>query len=263
MYANHIGLFALYHTFKCDGSHTHATVCNKELAAAAHYTRTLQRAIVETVATARRRHRQGVHTGNGFHTYVVNCKGYDLDDPTIPRTSDGAIIRPPEAGLGCEACADKRNSDDPWHARNPKTCRWHDKDPHSFIPKKCRFAIPKLLPYPQPAPAPAPAPAEPPQPRAPGSAPGSSSDHLRQAGGRGDARTGSTVVGSDGQQRVVGGRGRMETPAPPPPPPSQPATAQRTPELPDWSRFDVQLSLQALRSPDPYTVRKKSFVSYI
>eukprot|EP00959_Pyramimonas_sp_CCMP1952_P107154 2240249-Pyramimonas_sp.AAC.1 len=37
---------------------------------------------------------------------VANVRGYDLDDPTIPRQPDGSITRPPSGGLGCLACAD-------------------------------------------------------------------------------------------------------------------------------------------------------------
>eukprot|EP00959_Pyramimonas_sp_CCMP1952_P428109 8966162-Pyramimonas_sp.AAC.1 len=37
---------------------------------------------------------------------VTNVRGYDLDDPTIPRQPDGSITRPPSGGLGCPACAD-------------------------------------------------------------------------------------------------------------------------------------------------------------
>ena len=98
-------------------------------------------------------------------------------------------------------------------------------------------------------------PPRPPQPRAPAPAAGHSDDHLRRAGGRGDARSGSAVVGPDGQQRVVGSRGRMEAPTVPPPP--APHAAPGPPRLPDWSRFDVQMSLQNLRSYDPANVRRE------
>eukprot|EP00959_Pyramimonas_sp_CCMP1952_P099739 2085547-Pyramimonas_sp.AAC.1 len=38
-----------------------------------------------------------------------NVRGYDLDDPTIPRQPDGFIARPLSGGLGCLACADNVN----------------------------------------------------------------------------------------------------------------------------------------------------------
>eukprot|EP00959_Pyramimonas_sp_CCMP1952_P410851 8610177-Pyramimonas_sp.AAC.1 len=32
---------------------------------------------------------------------VTSVRGYDLDDPTIPRQPDGSITGPPSEGLGC------------------------------------------------------------------------------------------------------------------------------------------------------------------
>eukprot|EP00959_Pyramimonas_sp_CCMP1952_P298229 6237959-Pyramimonas_sp.AAC.1 len=37
---------------------------------------------------------------------VTSVRGYELDDPNIPRQPDGSITRPPSGGLGCPARAD-------------------------------------------------------------------------------------------------------------------------------------------------------------
>ena len=53
--------------------------------------------------------------------------GFDLTDPNVPGASTGAIIRPPQGGLGCMACAGNIAMTSPSRTRNPKTCRWYDK----------------------------------------------------------------------------------------------------------------------------------------
>eukprot|EP00959_Pyramimonas_sp_CCMP1952_P306565 6415931-Pyramimonas_sp.AAC.1 len=63
---------------------------------------------------------------------VTNARGYDLNDPTIPRQPDGSITGPPAGGLGCPACADDANMHSPSHDRNPKHCRWHDKEDYHW-----------------------------------------------------------------------------------------------------------------------------------
>ena len=122
MYANHPALLDPFNKYKCDGSHYHSQVCNKELAAAAQYTHNMQNAIVSAVAAASKLHRSG-NRPRGEPIYVINCKGFDLDDPTIPRHSSGVlknkIIRQPERGFGCSACADKKDKYHPSHDRNP------------------------------------------------------------------------------------------------------------------------------------------------
>ena len=168
----------------------------------------MQNAIVSSVAAAAKLYKSDTWSrngsGNGNHAYVINCKGFDLDDPTLPRRSSGPdqgkIMRPAERGYGCPACMDKDDKYHPQHNRDPRQCRWFDESPiyweclackkslqrnpkgtvqHSLIPGKCKFAVPRLLPpdhgqprdEPQPAPMPAtaasPTPAGPPQPRAP------------------------------------------------------------------------------------------------
>eukprot|EP00959_Pyramimonas_sp_CCMP1952_P224601 4696402-Pyramimonas_sp.AAC.1 len=53
---------------------------------------------------------------------VTSVRGYDLDNPTVPRQPDGSIARPPSGGLGCPACADNVNMRSPSHDRNPRRC---------------------------------------------------------------------------------------------------------------------------------------------
>eukprot|EP00959_Pyramimonas_sp_CCMP1952_P329304 6894140-Pyramimonas_sp.AAC.1 len=95
---------------------------------------------------------------------VANVTGCDLDDPTLPRQPDGSIARPPSGGLGCPACADDVNVRSPSHDRNPKHCRWCDKEDyhwecrsckknygqnepgHVLTPCKCKFGKPWKLP---------------------------------------------------------------------------------------------------------------------
>eukprot|EP00959_Pyramimonas_sp_CCMP1952_P000301 5985-Pyramimonas_sp.AAC.1 len=44
---------------------------------------------------------------------VTSARGFDLDDPLIPRQPDGPTTRPPAGGLGCSACADNVNMRSP------------------------------------------------------------------------------------------------------------------------------------------------------
>ena len=81
-----------------------------------------------------------------------------------PISSNGVIVRPPDGGFGRGARADKVYQKSPSHDRNPKQCRWYDKEDHHWechrckmnygrnkpghllIPGKCRFAKPWQLP---------------------------------------------------------------------------------------------------------------------
>eukprot|EP00959_Pyramimonas_sp_CCMP1952_P119143 2490909-Pyramimonas_sp.AAC.1 len=63
---------------------------------------------------------------------VINVRGFDVNGPTIPRQPGGSITRPPSGGLGCPACADNVNMRSPSHDRNPKHCRWYDKEDYHW-----------------------------------------------------------------------------------------------------------------------------------
>ena len=121
----------------------------------------------------------------------------------------------------------------------------------------------------------------PPRPRAAGSSDpssgASSHDILRDAPTRSDAPTpGSGSAPSSGPaepERVATRRGRLQQ-VPPPPDPfpdaddaaENPRRATRNPRvstgsghvrLPDWTRFNIQVSLQNLRSYEPHVVKKE------
>ena len=137
MYANNVKMLGPFYKYKFDGSHYPSQVCNKELSAAAQYTHKMQNAIVSSVAIAAKLYKSDTwprnNSGNGTYAYVTNCKGFDLDDPTLPRHSSGPnkgkIIRPVERGYGCPACADKKDKYHPQHNRGPRQCRWFDETP--------------------------------------------------------------------------------------------------------------------------------------
>eukprot|EP00959_Pyramimonas_sp_CCMP1952_P320134 6699749-Pyramimonas_sp.AAC.1 len=76
----------------------------------AQYTPKMQSLLVEALQIA---HNLFQTTRDPFqgHPYsstavATNARGYDLDDPSLPRRPDGSITRPPPGGLGCPACAD-------------------------------------------------------------------------------------------------------------------------------------------------------------
>eukprot|EP00959_Pyramimonas_sp_CCMP1952_P325887 6821466-Pyramimonas_sp.AAC.1 len=95
---------------RCAGHHQHASICNKELRMAAHYTSHVQDLFVDAVHFARdlfQVNRGPFHGHSYFSTVLAaNARGYDLDDPTIPRQPDGSTTRPPSGGPGCLARAD-------------------------------------------------------------------------------------------------------------------------------------------------------------
>ena len=226
--------------------------------------------------------------------FVINSRGFDLDDPTIPRTSTGIIIRPPPGGLGCPGCVDNHYMSSPTHSRNPQQCRWYDKvdyywkcdscmrnygnnkGGHLRIPGQCRWSKPWRLPDDHgqarptaPAAAAAPAasaasaastPAAVPAARTP--KPG---DTPTAGAGSYDVTRGalsgpSSGAGSSGDHRtrpqVIGRRGRQEG-GDDPPPPAAPAAAAPAAKYPDWTRFDVQSSLRNMRSDVPSVVLRE------
>eukprot|EP00959_Pyramimonas_sp_CCMP1952_P374138 7835316-Pyramimonas_sp.AAC.1 len=78
--------------------------------------------------------------GHPYSSTVLdtNVREYDMDDPTLPRQSDGSIARPPPGGLGCLACADNVNMRSPSHIGNPKNCRWYDKGDYHWECPSCK-----------------------------------------------------------------------------------------------------------------------------
>eukprot|EP00959_Pyramimonas_sp_CCMP1952_P201152 4206755-Pyramimonas_sp.AAC.1 len=135
---------------------------------AAQYTSKMQSLFVESVQVA---HDLFQTTRDHFHGHpysstalATNARGCDLDDPSLPRQPDGSITKPPLGGLGCPACAGNVNMRSPSHARDPRHCRWNDKDDyhwecpsckqnygknklgHVLAPGKCKFANPWKLP---------------------------------------------------------------------------------------------------------------------
>eukprot|EP00959_Pyramimonas_sp_CCMP1952_P252706 5279693-Pyramimonas_sp.AAC.1 len=65
-------------------------------------------------------------------------RGCDLDDPSLPRQPDGPIARPPIGGPGCPACADNVDMRSPPHDRDPRHCRWYDKDDYHWECPSCK-----------------------------------------------------------------------------------------------------------------------------
>eukprot|EP00959_Pyramimonas_sp_CCMP1952_P355851 7452644-Pyramimonas_sp.AAC.1 len=63
---------------------------------------------------------------------------YDLDDLSPPRQPDGSIARPRSGGLGCPACVDNVNVHSPSHDRDPRHCRWYDKDDYHCECPSCK-----------------------------------------------------------------------------------------------------------------------------
>eukprot|EP00959_Pyramimonas_sp_CCMP1952_P009286 193444-Pyramimonas_sp.AAC.1 len=70
---------------------------------AAQYTPKMQPLVVEAVQIA---HDLFQVTRDPVHGYphsptvlATNVRGYDLDDPSLPRQPDGSIARPPSGGL--------------------------------------------------------------------------------------------------------------------------------------------------------------------
>ena len=160
--ANHTAILAPFHNKRCNGQHQHASVCNKELAKAAQYSAKMQSLFVDAVQIAHdlfasNRDPFGDRPYKTF-VFVMNARGFDLDDPTLDRLSNGKIVQPPPGGYGCPACADNVDMHSPSHNRNPRQCRWYDKvdyywecnncqrnygnnkPGHMLIPGKCKFA---------------------------------------------------------------------------------------------------------------------------
>eukprot|EP00959_Pyramimonas_sp_CCMP1952_P064571 1347853-Pyramimonas_sp.AAC.1 len=109
---------------------------------AAQYTPKTQSLFVEFVQIA---HDLFQTARDPFHVYpysptalATNARGYDLDDPSLPRQPDGSITKPPSGGLGCPACADNVNMRSPSHDRDPRHCRWCDKVDYHWECPSCR-----------------------------------------------------------------------------------------------------------------------------
>eukprot|EP00959_Pyramimonas_sp_CCMP1952_P119142 2490908-Pyramimonas_sp.AAC.1 len=77
---------------------------------------------------------RGPFHGHPYSSTVpaTNVRGFHSDDPTVHRQPGGSITRPPVGGLGCPACADHVNIYSPSHDRNPKHCRWYDKEDYHW-----------------------------------------------------------------------------------------------------------------------------------
>eukprot|EP00959_Pyramimonas_sp_CCMP1952_P146006 3057280-Pyramimonas_sp.AAC.1 len=97
--ANHRLLPTPFERRRCAGHYQHASVCNKELSMAAHFTSRMQSLFVDAVQIARD---QFQVNRDPFHGYpysstvlVTDVREFDLDDPTIHRQPDGSITRPP------------------------------------------------------------------------------------------------------------------------------------------------------------------------
>eukprot|EP00959_Pyramimonas_sp_CCMP1952_P117298 2451810-Pyramimonas_sp.AAC.1 len=130
--ADHRLLLTHFERKRYAGHHQHASVCNTKLSMAAHQTSRMQSLFVDAVQIARDLcpvNRDPLF-GHPFSSIVLvtHARGFDLDDPTSPWQPDGSITRPPVGGLGCLACADNVNVHSPSYDRNPKHCRWHDKE---------------------------------------------------------------------------------------------------------------------------------------
>eukprot|EP00959_Pyramimonas_sp_CCMP1952_P265571 5552742-Pyramimonas_sp.AAC.1 len=160
--ANHRLRLTPFERKRCTGHHQHASVCSTDLARAAQCTPKMQPPFVDAVQIA---HDLFLVNRDPFHdhphssfAFVTNMRGFDLDDPCIPRRPDGSIIRPPSRRWGCPACAGNSDMHSPSHDRDPKHCRWYDKEDyhwecpsckknhgqarpgHSRTPGKCNFA---------------------------------------------------------------------------------------------------------------------------
>eukprot|EP00959_Pyramimonas_sp_CCMP1952_P386831 8107075-Pyramimonas_sp.AAC.1 len=77
---------------------------------------------------------------------ATNARGCDLDDPSLPRQPDGSTARPPSGGLGCPASADNVDMHSPSHDRDPRHCRWYDKDDHHWECPSCKQNCGKNIP---------------------------------------------------------------------------------------------------------------------
>eukprot|EP00959_Pyramimonas_sp_CCMP1952_P432214 9051184-Pyramimonas_sp.AAC.1 len=124
--ANHRLVLTPFERKRCTGHHQRASVCNKELPMVAQCTAMMQLLFVEAVKIA---YALVQVTRDPFHCYpysstvlVTNVRGYDLDDPGLPRQPDGSIARPPSGGFGCPACADNVNMHSPSHVEDPRPC---------------------------------------------------------------------------------------------------------------------------------------------
>ena len=265
--ANHESLVAPFRKYRCDHNHIHGNPTGEALHRMQEYTWRLCGVVVTGIADLKK-----IVSGN---VYIFPTASTNTEASTTP------IPRPPPGGLGCPACANKIRNDSVQHTRNPATCRHHNVTPvkwscpacqddkgrnsrrddigHTFAEEffdnaqhGCRFAPPTVVKR------------EGQHPREPrpmvNSHPSAEASSLDAAtAGSGDApaeASSSGAASSSGHGNVLAGEGRG------------PDTAPRTrrtyadtgsgqPTFPDWSRFDIKISLKSLQSYAPSVVIKE------
>ena len=240
----------------CDNSHIHGTPTGKALEKMKLYSWKLCGIVVDGIQAIKQAVKsQAVLTAcQSTSSYPVTSTG------TEP--SDEPPVRVPHKGLGCPACNNSLRRDSPQHTRNPKTCRqshvkpqyWScpacvdDKgrnprlsDPgHTFQAGECRFV--GRGPKPREG-------AHPREPRAtatthPSSeASGYDATQAEQVSGNGDVPSDEPAKrGPDSYQRTKR---------------TYSSTGSGVARLPDWSRFDIQISLRNLRSYEPAVITRE------
>ena len=286
--ANDLTLVEPMQRYVCDQSHIHANPTGKALEKLKVYPWKLCGTVVTGIQHLKVKLANG-ERGNAPHTiYPTTGTGTDAE---VPDT------QVPAGGKGCPACAvGSLRRDSPMHTRDPRTCRWPDiaprhwecpacqddkyrnarlKDPgHTFEFDKCKFADrgspPRVGAHPRD-----PRPVATTHP----SAEASSHDAItrepideppdlqgRAFGedilGR-DAISSGTSTGphEDPESIVRGDATAIRTGRGPDQEPRERRTYASTgtgpARLPDWTRFNIQVSLRNLRSYNPTVVQRE------
>ena len=264
--SNSMTLIKPLNEYHCDGSHHHGNPTGKALEKMKQYPHRLQNSVVTGIINLKKECRETVSLPN-----IATGSSDDGPSLPLPKTS---FQRCPPGGLGCPACHQRFRIDSPAHTRDPKTCRHFDipsvswkcpscqddkgrnpraADPgHSKILGECRFATIE-------APHPTRIGAHPREPRPLAqthpSAEAASRDMSEEAVERGDVHPAASSSSSGERGDVLpAGRGQDTVPRT-----RRTWTETGTGEarLPDWSRFNIQVSLKNLRSYVPEVVQKE------
>ena len=307
--ANDDELLIPFAKYTCDGRHDHSQIaCNRELAAAAKYTKKLCRVFVDAIKNLKESLKGRRYASEDM--YPVTDPQEQLQALRNVRQSTSG--RAPEGGRGCIGCARHFRANSPSHDRDPHTCRYWDtlsvywkcgtckkdqnqREPgHTFIQGECRFAKPfawptgydasmPLGPVHDAAPEGGSAAASgsregghprPPRPATTGDPTADRGSADMASAGRGDA----TEAGPSAASGSAPAWDPSRRPPAPPSPHPEPIIRRRRPELstdddavrraapgrssrgtgpmhlPDWSRFNIQNSLKALKSQDPAVI---------
>ena len=278
--ANSLLLVKPMKKLQCDGRHFHGQPTSKALEKLKTYPWELCEAVVDGIESLKQDERR-----NASHT---RGNAPVLSYPTIGTSTDADDAAPPRApfgGRGCPACHSGWRMDHPSHTRKPGVCRWHDikarhweypaceKDgtgrnnpvhlPYRNDPTTCRFGIwPKDAGPPRSG-------AHPRDPRRP-TVKHPSSDMRANDMGLGEVAPDVPDVLPHGEGDPTA-RSSTETDTKPedsmPRGVRGPDTVNRTrrtfadagsgpTKLPDWTQFNIQVSLRNLRSWNPRCYRE-------